>query len=108
MLLAGLAVSGCGNKEPETAPIPKGSENPLDAPARYGGALVQGKQAAVKAVGLAALNQAVKLYQAQEGRLPKSLNELIGPDYLPKLPDPPSGKKFDYNPQTGEVKLVPQ
>jgi len=36
------------------------------------------------------------------------LNELVSPNYLPRLPSPPPGMKFDYNPATGQVKVVPQ
>lgn len=108
ILLAGLALVGCNKKEPASTPPPKGSENPLDAPGRYGGALVQAQKQAVKTVDLAGLNQAIKLYQTQEGHFPKELKDLVGPDYLPKLPEPPNGMKFDYNPSTGEVKVVPK
>jgi hypothetical protein len=37
--------------------------------------------------------------------MPKDLNELV-PKYLKSIPAPPPGTKFDYNPATGEVKVV--
>ena len=106
VLLAGLALFGCKQEPPQPAKLPVGSENPLDAPGRYGNALIQAQKLAVKTVDLAAINEAIKLFQFQEGRFPKTLNELVSPDYLPKLPDPPRGMKYDYNPQTGELKIV--
>jgi hypothetical protein len=53
------------------------------------------------------LNEAVQLFNTQEGRLPKDLNELV-PNYVGKLPATPYGTKLDYDPSTGVVKVVPQ
>ena len=106
VLLVGLAFLGCKPKPAQPVKPPAGSENPLDAPGRYGNVLVQAQKQAVKTVDLAGINQAIKMFQATEGRFPKSLDELVSPDYLPRLPDPPQGMKYDYNPQTGELKVV--
>ncbi|MBN2506519.1 MAG: hypothetical protein JXQ71_07485 [Verrucomicrobia bacterium] len=106
-LLAGLALAGCKPKPAAPGQAPQGSENPLDAPGRYGNVLVQAQKQAVKTVDLAGVNQAIKMFHAQEGRFPKTLDELVSPDYLPKLPDLPQGLKYDYQPDTGEVKIVP-
>jgi len=48
------------------------------------------------------------MFYAQEGRYPKNLDELVGPNYLSRLPAPPPGMKFDYNPGTGQLKVVPK
>jgi hypothetical protein len=109
ILVAGVFLSGCGKKEkasPSSSSAP--GENPAAAPADYLGTLAKGKQTATKTLETAALNQAVQSFYVQEGRYPKSLNELVGPNYLPQLPQPPAGMKFDYNPSTGQVKIVPQ
>jgi len=55
-----------------------------------------------------ATQQQVNLFQVQEGRLPKDLNELVGPNYISHLPNPPPNMRFDYNPATGQVKVVPK
>jgi hypothetical protein len=107
ILMAGLFFCGCGKKaapQPETS----SSGNPVTAPADYLGALSKAKKTAEKTVDAASLQKAIDLFQAQEGRLPKDLNELVGPNYLSKLPPPPAGMKFDYSPTTGQVKVVPK
>ena len=101
----------CGCSQ-ESATPPKSpdnsSGNPITAPVDYLGAAAKGKKAAEKTLDTAGLKQTIQLYQAQEGKLPKSLNDLVGPDYLSQLPAPPAGMKFDYNPATGDLKVVPK
>jgi hypothetical protein len=126
LLLAGCLVSGCAKEStpPATAtntpaanppPPPPAAEqrpagradgNPLNAAADYGGVLARSKRLAEKTVDAAALNQAIQMFHASEGRFPQSLNELVSQQYLPQLPVPPAGMKFDYNPNTGELKVV--
>ena len=65
------------------------------------------KKSADKKIDVAYLNQAVQLFNVQEGRYPKTLEELT-PNYVAKIPDAPIGFKIDYDPVKGEVKLVPQ
>ena len=110
LLMAGSLLSGCGKSEspaPSNAAKPS-SGNPLTAPADYLGAAAQAQKKSVKTLDEAGLNQSVQLFYAQEGRYPKNLDELVNPNYLPRLPTPPTGMKFDYNPATGQVKVVPQ
>jgi hypothetical protein len=110
LLMTGLFLCACKKEQPNPPSTnkPVSSGNPLTAPVDYLGAVAQAKKTAEKTVDTAALNQAIQLFYAQEGRYPKNLNELIGPDYLSKLPQPPPGMKFDYNPTTGQLKVVPQ
>jgi len=110
IFLAGaLAVVGCGKEQTPPAPAtpaPSASQgNPRDG---YLGTLVKGQQAAVKGIDTAALNQEVQLFNVQEGRLPKDLNELVAKGYLGKLPDPPVGMKINYDAVQGKVTVVPQ
>jgi hypothetical protein len=107
ILTAGLFLFGCGKKEVPKSESPS-SGNPVTAPADYLGAVSKAKKLAEKTVDTAGLQKSIDLFQAQEGRLPKNLNELVGPNYLSTLPAPPAGMKFDYNPATGQVKVVPQ
>ena len=108
LLLAGFLFAGCKKKEATTADTAgqPASGNPLTAPADYLGAAANAKKSADKTLLSASLDQAVKMFSAQEGRMPKDLNELV-PKYLKSIPAPPPGMKFDYNPTTGEVKVVP-
>jgi hypothetical protein len=107
ILVAGLFFTACEKKTPRVKDPPSSSGNPVTAPVDYLGAVAKAKHVADKKLDVTGVNQAIKLYEAQEGHKPKSLNDLVG-DYLPQLPTPPTGMKFDYNPTTGEAKLVPK
>lgn len=105
----GVCLAGCGGKSEsptETTNAPTTSGNPLDAPGEYLGALVKGQQKAVKTVDVASLNQAIQLFQVQEGRNPKDLDELVAERYISKIPPAPVGMKIVYDPQAGSVKVV--
>lgn len=105
--MAGCLFSGCSKSDSPSQQKPAGSSgNPLTAPVDYLGAAAQGQKKAIRTLDQAGLNQTVQMFYATEGRYPKDLNELVKPDYLSKLPAPPAGMKFDYNPQTGQVKVV--
>ena len=109
-VVAGCFLSGCSRSEP-AAPKPANqpsSGNPITAPVDYLGAAAQAQKKSIKTLDEAGLNQNIQMFYAAEGRYPKDLNELVGPNYLTKLPAPPPGMKFDYNPTTGQVKVVPK
>jgi len=109
--MAGFLFVGCGPAEQSSAKPEKpatSSGNPLTAPVDYLGAINKAKKTADKTVQGVGITQAIQLFYAQEGRYPKSLNELVGPNYLSTLPQPPAGMKFAYNPQTGAFKIVPK
>ena len=111
ILVAGLCVACKKNKDTSSAgtnPPAASSGNPLNAPADYLGGLAKAKNSTDAKLETASINRAVQMFNVQEGRLPKDLNELVRPEYLPRMPQPPPGTKFDYNPKTGEVKVVPQ
>ena len=55
---------------------------------------------------VAALNQAVQMFNVQEGRLPKDLNELVEKKLIAKIPDAPYGMKLQYDAATGTVSVV--
>ena len=107
-LLALLAV-GCGSSQDDAASDAESSSsgNPLTAPVDYLGAVGKAHQSASKTAAVVGLNQAIQLFQGQEGRPPKNLQELV-PEYMPRLPEPPANMKFDYDPATGQLKVVPQ
>ena len=107
--MAGLLLFGCSKKQ-DSKPLAQtnSSGNPLTAPVDYLGTVVRTKQNAERTVDTVGLQQTINLFQAQEGRLPKDLNELVGPNYLSRLPAPPVNMKFDYDPANGQVKVVPK
>jgi hypothetical protein len=100
-----LLAGGCGQQQSQPAKV---GDNPLTAPADYLGAINKAQQKAVKTLGTASLDEAIKVFVAQENRNPKSLDELVTSGTLQKLPAAPNGMKFDYDPATGTVKVVPQ
>lgn len=101
ILLAAILVGGCG-KEPGPAPAQS------NAGEGYVGALAKGQQTAVKTIDLTSLNQDIQLFNAQEGRNPTDLNELVTQHYIGQLPEPPAGTKFVYDAGQGKVSLASQ
>jgi len=107
IMMAGLLFCGCGKRDSASSSTNTSSGNPITAPVDYLGAAAKAKRAAEKTVDTVGINQAVQLFQVQEGRLPKNLNELVTKKYVGSIPPPPAGMKYDYNPQTGQLKIVP-
>jgi hypothetical protein len=115
-IVAGLLLAGCGNNK--SSPHPQGtntrqttntteSAHPAPSSANYLGTLMQADKYAVKTIDVSYLNQAIQLFNTQEGHLPKDLNELV-PNYVAKIPDAPYGSKIVYDPGSGTVKVVKQ
>jgi hypothetical protein len=120
-LVAGLVLAGCGKDEKtsttSTPPAPattvtkvEGAPAPEPAPAGNGylGTMAKAQQAAVKTVDVASLNEAIQLFNVQEGRLPVDLNELVARQYIAKLPAAPAGMKLVYDAKQGKVTTAPQ
>jgi hypothetical protein len=104
-MLAGL-LAGCGDSsQPGTSA--NTVSNAVTAPVGYLGAAVQAKKYSEKQIDLAYINQAIQLFQAGEGHLPKDLQELV-PNYLGKVPEAPLGYKIIYNAAAGTVSVVKQ
>ena len=98
---------GCGKKEsPPPAQTNASSSIPTVGSGNYLGALGQAKVHADKVIDAVELNKQVELFNVQEGRFPKDLNELVTMKYLSGLPTPPSGYKFSYDTNNGQVKVV--
>jgi ABC-type Fe3+-hydroxamate transport system substrate-binding protein len=109
IVTTGLLLPGCGQKGAgPTDGTNASSGNPVTAPVDYLGAVAKAKKVADKTVSTAGLNQAIQLYHAQEGQLPKTLNDLVTKQYISSVPPPPAGMKYEYNPKTGSLKIVPQ
>lgn len=109
ILLVGLIGFGCsdsGEPEAKAGETNYSSGNPLTAPTDYLGAINQAQKGAVKVTGTVSVQAAIQQFQAMEGRQPKSLQEIVDMKYLAKLPALPTGMKYQYNPETGEVKVT--
>lgn len=111
-LIALLASAGCkDNSTPASSGSSSSSSssgNPITAPVDYLGAVNNAQKSANNTLSLVGLKQAVQAYQAQEGKLPKDLQDLVKAQVIPKLPDAPRGMKFSYDAASGDVKVVPQ
>ena len=59
-------------------------------------------------VEIVAITKAIQMYQAEKGSNPPSLAALQSAGFLSTAPVAPPGKKFEYDPASGSVKLVSQ
>ena len=93
-------LAGCGNDNSSNSPQNNTTANsapPATQPEIY----------AQKKVDVSSLNQAIQQYNTAQGHYPKELKDLA-PNYIPRLPEAPAGYKYDYDPNSGVVKLVQQ
>ena len=100
-VVAGLLLAGCGKNNKY------GSVQDTKKALDYGNTLVNAKKTADKTIDVSYLNQAVQMFNVQEGRYPKTLEELT-PNYVAKIPVAPLGYKIEYDATKGEVKVVKQ
>jgi len=100
-------LAGCGNKSNSSA---QGTNTVNVATNGFGGyvkSLGEAQKTADKTIDVTSLNQAIQLFNVQEGRYPKDLQELV-PTYIAKIPDAPYGSKIVYDATTATVKVVQQ
>ena len=109
-----LALVGCGEKASNSNPTAGTanpatnaySGNPITAPVDYLGAVAAGKTFAEKTIDLAQLKHALQMYQVDKGHYPQTLDELVQEKLLHDVPKAPYGMKLEYDPATGQVKIV--
>jgi hypothetical protein len=85
-----------------------GGTTPATASGDYLGGMVKAQQSAVKTIDVGSLNKAIQLFEADKGRPPKDLDELIKEKFIPKVPDAPNGMKIEYDATAGTVRVVPK
>jgi hypothetical protein len=107
LVAAALVLGGCGKEQSSPPPAAPAAAAP-SAQAGYLGTLVKGQQVAIKAIDVTSLNEEIRLFNVQEGRNPKDLNELVTKQYLGALPNPPAGMKLVYDATEGKVSVAPQ
>ena len=109
-LLGTLLLVGYGNNQSKPAQGTNSATagNPPDAPGGYIGALGRAQTTAIKTIDTTSLDEAIQMFNVQEGRLPRDLNELVEKKLIGKIPPVPYGMKLDYDPNTGKVSLVKQ
>jgi outer membrane biosynthesis protein TonB len=88
------------------APTHKVGESVLYGPGDYLETTVGALPYAKRTLATANLENTLKAYQASEGHWPASLDELAKWLGQP-VPPAPQGMKYDYDPKTGAVKVVP-
>lgn len=105
--VAAFTLVACQKKEELPAPeAPKSEGGLATAPVNYLSAAAKAQQSMEKNIDTTALNNAIQLFNVQEGRAPSDLNELVTKKYLPKLPAPPFGMKLQYDASTGKASVV--
>jgi hypothetical protein len=93
-ILAVLAFcSGCG-KQANSVSAPPSTPASASADSAAGGTLTD--EARVSAL-LIELTQTARRYAAEQRRVPKTIEELVGDGYLTALPQAPRGKRFAIN-----------
>jgi hypothetical protein len=111
-IAAAALLAGCGNKSastPQATNLP-GTNSVNTATNGFGGyvkSLGEAQKSADKTIDVSYINQALQLFNVQEGRYPKNLQELV-PNYVAKIPDAPLGSKIVYDATSGTVKVVSQ
>jgi len=106
LVAAALVLGGCGKEQSSPPPAP--APAPANAQAGYLGTLIKGQQVAIKTIDVTSLNEEIRLFNVQEGRNPKDLNELVTKQYLGALPNPPAGMKLVYDATEGKVSVAHQ
>ncbi len=96
-VFAAVLLAGCGQSS--------SSQTQTTNAADVNNVLVNAKRTADKTLDVSYLNQAVQLFNVQEGRYPKNLAELT-PKYVSKIPDAPLGYKINYDATKGDVTVV--
>jgi hypothetical protein len=110
-LALALAFAGCNKKQEAAAPQKTNetaSGNPITAPVDYLGAVAKAKHFSEKTIDTASMTKAIQLFYAQEDRFPNDLNELVSKHYIGGVPPAPPGMRWEYNAQTGDLKIVKQ
>src|SRR6187399_2568872 len=96
--LFALLLSGCNDAPP---PSEKSSSSSVSsvatAPVDYLNSAAQAQKKAVKTVDLVSINKAVEAFYVQEGRFPKTLEELEMKGLMHTVPLPPPGMKLNYD-----------
>ncbi len=97
LLMLAMLVAGCQKKEGEIK-LPEGLK-------KMGNKLEHAVQKSRGSDEVLYLTNKVNLFKRQNGRYPSSLNELVEQGIIDKLPAPPQGTQYTYDPGTGKVGL---
>jgi len=104
---AAALLAGCGGN---SGSGPQATNSVSTATNGFGGyvkSLGEAQKTADKTIDVTSINQEIQLFNVQEGRNPKNLQELV-PNYMAKIPDAPHGYKIIYDATNGTVKVIQQ
>jgi hypothetical protein len=115
-LLAGASILvGCDKPAPAPAPAPgakpaeeKVGENPLNAPTDYLKTVAKAKKSAEGSIDTISINSAISSFQAEKGRNPTNLDELVTSGTIKQIPAPPYNMKYNFDKEKGTVTVVPK
>ena len=105
-IVACSLLAGCGDGGSDSSKPTNESSSVITAPVDYLGAVAKAQQSSIKAIDVAALTKAIQMFQVEQDRLPKDLNELVAMKYLAEVPKPPHGQKIVYDAKSGTVKVI--
>ena len=102
-----ILLTGCNDaSQPgQTTTTSSSGGTAASAPADYLKSAAESQRKAVKTIDLTAINKAVEAFYVQEGRFPKSLEELEEKSFMHAIPLPPPGMKLNYDTNTGVVTM---
>ena len=106
VILLSAVVLGCNDAKQTSDKSSSGSDGSVvGAPVDYLNSAAQAQKKAVKTVDLVAINKAIEGFYVQEGRFPKTLEELVDKGFLRAVPTPPPGMKLSYDTNSGVVTM---
>jgi hypothetical protein len=106
--IACLFLAGCGKDGGDTGKPTNETSSVITAPVDYLGAVGRAQQASIKSIDLSTLKHAIQMFQVEQDRFPKDLNELAQMKYIGEVPKAPHGQKIVYDASTGSVNVVPE
>ena len=101
-LAAGLLL-GCNDARQQ--PQKTSDSSVASAPADYLKSAAESQKKAVKTIDLVAINKAIEAFYVQEGRFPKSLEEVEEKKFMRAIPLPPPGMMINYDTNSGVVTI---
>lgn len=106
LLASALAACDGGDKPGTNQQDSVTGENPLTAPVDYLDAVSKAKSSTEATLAITQIRQAIQTFQAEYGRFPMNLDELIEDGYLRALPKLPYHTRFAYDKGSGTIDIV--
>jgi len=104
-VLAAISLAACA-RERSRAVSDEEYDAAAEGPRDYRQMLDRARERQGETTLLTKLQDAVERFQFDLARLPTNLTELVAQRYLDRIPPPPSGMAFSFDPVHGNVSLV--